>query len=132
VLLAMLVFWLVIKIAFVELVIPARNLNREPRAKGERLAALLPADQTLYLSRLKDEGILFYYGRTARRLVSFEELPSSAEAVYCILDDSEWQHWSLPGSAVVVERLRDEQGDPIVLVRVTNADRTMGPRLAAP
>ena len=119
----MLVFWLVIKVVFVEAVIPARNHNREPRAKGELLAALVPANKTLYLSKLKDEGIMFYYRRTVRRLDSFEELPSSEEPVYCILSSSEWREWSLPGTAVVIERMSDQQGDPIVLVRVTSTAR---------
>jgi 4-amino-4-deoxy-L-arabinose transferase-like glycosyltransferase len=119
-LVGMLLFWLIAKVVFVEVVMPGRNHNREPRAKGERLAALVPSQKTLYLSQLKDEGIMFYYGRTARRLESFEELPSSDEPVYCILDDSEWQESWLPGTAVVVEHMRDEQGDPIVLVRVTD------------
>jgi 4-amino-4-deoxy-L-arabinose transferase-like glycosyltransferase len=120
VLIAMLAFWLIVKIVFVEVVIPGRNYSREPRAKGERLAALIPADRTLYLSRLKDEGIMFYYHRTVRRLASFEELPSSERPLYCILDDSEWRQWSQSGTAVAVEHMRDEQGDPIVLVRVTD------------
>ena len=63
---------------------------------------------------------MFYYGRTVRRLESFEEIPSSEGSAYCILDGSEWREWWLPGTAVVIERLRDEQGDPIVLVRVSN------------
>ena len=120
VLVGMLAIWLIAKIIFVEVVVPARNYSRGPRAKGERLAALVPPDKTLYLSRLKDEGIMFYYGRTARRLESFDELPSSEGAVYCILDDSEWRQWSRPGTAEAVERMRDEQGDPIVLVKVTD------------
>jgi hypothetical protein len=120
VLAGILVLWLVAKVAFVEAVIPARNQNRQPRAKGERLDALVPADKTLYLSQLKDEGILFYYRRPARRLQSFVDLPSSEEPAYCILDDLEWRQWRLPGTTGVIERLRDEQGDPIVLVRVTN------------
>src|SRR5262249_41495676 len=47
VLVGMLAFWLTVKIVFVEVVIPARNHSREPRAKGERLAALVPPDKTL-------------------------------------------------------------------------------------
>jgi hypothetical protein len=80
---------------------------------------LVPPEKTLYLSKLKDEGIMFYYRRPVLRVASFEELPSSEEPVYCILDDSEWRHWPLPGTASVLEQMRDEQGDPIVLVMVT-------------
>lgn len=122
------VFWLVIKIAYVEAVIPARNRHREPRAKGELLAQLVPPQQTLYLFRLKDEGIMFYYGRPVRRLGSADELPVSGHAIYCILDESEWSQSqsrtpALPGwqrlrRAVAVQHLEDEQGAPIVLVRI--------------
>jgi hypothetical protein len=115
----MLAFWLLVKIVFVQVVIPGRNYNREPCAKGERLASLVPVDKTLYLSKLKDEGIMFYYRRTVRRLKSMEEIPSSEGSVYCILDDSEWRQGRLPGSVVVVEHMMDQQGDPIVLVKVT-------------
>jgi 4-amino-4-deoxy-L-arabinose transferase-like glycosyltransferase len=132
------VLWLGVKLAFVHAVIPARNQDREPRAKGELLARLVPPGETLYLLRLKDEGIMFYYGRPVRRLPSFAVLPSSGRPVYCILDVSEWRKWQAyriaraavrgcaglePRSASgrseeVVRRLNDEQGDPIILVKV--------------
>jgi 4-amino-4-deoxy-L-arabinose transferase-like glycosyltransferase len=133
--------WLGIKVAFVQAVIPHRNQNREPRAKAALLARKIPAGETLYLFRLKDEGIMFYYGRTVRRLGGFTQLPSSPKPLYCILDESEWRKWqgltvaraivasfaeaegAGPNPAhsrleEVVVRLQDEQGDPIVLVKV--------------
>src|SRR5207245_2119870 len=88
-----LVLWLAAKLVFVQAVIPMRNLNREPHAKGERIASLVPPGKTLYLFRLKDEGIMFYYGRPVRRLACPAELPSSSEPVYCILDNDEWREW---------------------------------------
>jgi 4-amino-4-deoxy-L-arabinose transferase-like glycosyltransferase len=122
--------WLVVKLVFVHGVLPARNPNRQPRAKGEQIAAAVPAGQTLYLFRLKDEGIMFYYGRArgahaygadapVLRLGSPEELPSRREPVYCILAEHEWRVWKSPRPAEAVLYLRDEQGDPIVLVRVS-------------
>jgi 4-amino-4-deoxy-L-arabinose transferase-like glycosyltransferase len=119
VLLAILACWLVVKLVFVYAVIPARLQNREPRAKGELLAALVPEHATLYLFRLKDEGIMFYYRREMRRLPSPVQLLSSGEPMYCILDESEWRQWPYLGTTEVVRWLRDEQGDPIVLVKVT-------------
>src|SRR6202011_656603 len=98
------------------------------------LAARVPAGATLYLLRLKDEGIMFYYGRPVRRLASFEHLPSFGQPLYCILDESEWRKWqacrvagaaahgyggrhnkdhseNLPSrSERVIVRLQDEQG----------------------
>lgn len=110
--------WLVVKLVFVQHVMPARNLHRQPRAKGELLAALLPRGARLYLFRLKDEGILFYFGRPAQRLAAAEQLPPAGSDVYCILWDSEWRAWDPARPARVVQRLTDEQGAPLVLVHV--------------
>ncbi len=118
VLVATLVVWLAVKVAVVEAIMPLRNANREPRAKGELLAALVPPGRTLYLFRLKDEGIMFYYGRPAVRLQGPEQLPSGAEPVYCILMEEEWRQWRTGRPVEVVRHLTDEQGDPIVLARV--------------
>jgi hypothetical protein len=115
VLLGTLAVWLAVKVAYVEVVIPRRNVDREPRAKGEQLAAQVPAGATLYLFRLKDEGIMFYYGRPVRRLANPAELPE--QEAYCILEEGEWQQWDDGRAADVVWRLRDEQGAPLVLVR---------------
>jgi 4-amino-4-deoxy-L-arabinose transferase-like glycosyltransferase len=127
VLVGLLGLWLVAKVAFVEVLVPARNHDRAPRAKGEQLAALVPAGRTLYVFQLKDEGIMFYYGRRhpvagteppVRRLPGPQDLPSPGEPVYCILEEDEWRQW--PGARPPEDLLHlpDEQGDPIVLVRV--------------
>jgi hypothetical protein len=138
VLVAGVVLWLGVKLAFVHAVTPKRNQDREPRAKGALLARLIPEGETLWLFRLKDEGIMFYYGRPVRRLTRFAQLPSSAQPHYCILDESEWRKWQAyslargavlgytggnnpeqsPWSERVIIRFKDEQGDPIVLVKV--------------
>jgi 4-amino-4-deoxy-L-arabinose transferase-like glycosyltransferase len=127
--------WLGAKLAFVHAVVPHRNRGREPRAKGELLAALVPRGRPLYLFQLKDEGIMFYYGGPVRRLADGGQLPSSRQPLYAILDESEWRKWQAHtaawGAALgsdgvgrvarrdeVVVRLHDEQGDPIVLVKV--------------
>jgi 4-amino-4-deoxy-L-arabinose transferase-like glycosyltransferase len=117
----LLVCWLGVKGAFVHAVTPQRNGNREPRAKGQLLAHLVPPGFVLYLFKLKDEGIMFYYGRSVLRLDSPADLPSSGEPVYCILEATELEQWSVPRRAEVLRRLTDEQGAPIVLVRVLPA-----------
>jgi 4-amino-4-deoxy-L-arabinose transferase-like glycosyltransferase len=114
----LLALWLGAKGVFVHAVMPSRNANREPRAKGRLLAALVPAGKTLYLFRLKDEGIMFYFGRPVFRLTSPADLPSRSEPVYCILEAEEWRQWRTARPARVLCRLTDEQGAPIVLVRV--------------
>jgi len=116
--LALIVLWLGVKLGFVQGVVPNRNPGREPRGKGEQIAVLVPPGQTLYLFRLKDEGILFYYDRPARRLSGPASLPTSGEAVYCLLVESEYRQWAHSRRAEVLLRLCDEQGAPIVLVKV--------------
>jgi 4-amino-4-deoxy-L-arabinose transferase-like glycosyltransferase len=134
-LLGLLGLWLVAKVMFVEVLVPARNHERAPRAKGEELAALVPAGQPLYVFHLKDEGIMFYYGRRhplggadppVQRLSGPEKLPSPGEPVYCILEEPEWRRWRAAvrpsGTAEALLYLTDEQGGPIVLVRLTRPD----------
>jgi len=117
VLISCMIAWLAVKIIFVQWVTPARNEHREPRVKGGQIAALVPDGKTLYLFRLKDEGIMFYYGRKVRRLPNPAQLPSSAEPLYCILDEVEWRDWHHDNTEILREMI-DEQGDPMVLVRV--------------
>jgi 4-amino-4-deoxy-L-arabinose transferase-like glycosyltransferase len=114
----MIVSWLIVKLVFVQVILPHRNPTRQPKEKGEQIAALVPEGKTLFLFRLKDEGIMFYYGREVKRLGSPAQLPSSPEPIYCILDESEWQTWNPEVAIDVLLRLPDEQGDPIVLVKV--------------
>lgn len=109
--------WALVKLAYVHVVVPARAQLRQARAKGELVAACVPAGADLYLFRLKDEGILFYYGRPARRLPGPEQLPCRGRPAYCILDANEWRPADWPCRAEPVLRLRDEQGAPLVLVR---------------
>jgi 4-amino-4-deoxy-L-arabinose transferase-like glycosyltransferase len=111
--------WLVLKIVFVHHVMPDRCADREATAKGSLIASLVPVDQILYLFRLKDEGIMFYYGRPVLRLTSPSELPVRDEPCYCILTEEEWQRWSESRPAIALRRLKDEQGAPLVLVRVS-------------
>jgi 4-amino-4-deoxy-L-arabinose transferase-like glycosyltransferase len=108
--------WFVMKLVFVHAVFPERNRNREPRAKAALVRAAVPEGQALYVFKLKDEGIMFYYGRTVLRFAGPEQLPSSGEPMYCILDESEWRQFS--GRAELLVCLEDEQGAPIVLIRM--------------
>jgi hypothetical protein len=109
--------WLIVKLVFVHVVIPAREHGREPRKKGEQIAAAVPDGKVLYLFRLKDEGIMFYYARAVRRLAGPERLPSSTEPAYCILDEAEWRAAQAEGLSEKLLALSDEQGAPIFLVR---------------
>jgi 4-amino-4-deoxy-L-arabinose transferase-like glycosyltransferase len=116
--LRLLVLWLAVKIVFVTVIVPARDGIRAPSQKGRQIADLVPPEQTLYLFRLKDEGILFYYGRPARRLPAPASLPVSEQPLYCLLTDSELQQWNGPRPVQILLRLSDEQRHPIVLVKM--------------
>ena len=106
-----LALWLAVKVVFVEAIVPHRNAHRA-RAGGQLLASIVPIGQCLYLVRVKDEGIMFYFGGMVVRLKSFEDLPSSPEPMYCILDYQEWRNWN--GELDVVQFLERNT----VLVRV--------------
>jgi 4-amino-4-deoxy-L-arabinose transferase-like glycosyltransferase len=117
VLLGLLAVWLGVKLAFVHVAIPLRETGRQPESKGRQLAALVPEDETLYLFKLKDEGIMFYYGRPVHRLARFGDLPHKQTAQYCMLMEPEWDQWPSARPAEVLLRVRDEQGAPILLIR---------------
>jgi 4-amino-4-deoxy-L-arabinose transferase-like glycosyltransferase len=119
-----LALWLIVKLVFVQHVMPARNAARQPRARGELLAALVPASAQLYLFRLKDEGIFFYFGRPAQRLTDPAQLPAGTQPVYCLLRSTEWAEWDHQRAAVIVQRFADQQGDPLVLIQVRPVDKT--------
>jgi 4-amino-4-deoxy-L-arabinose transferase-like glycosyltransferase len=111
------VLWLTVKVLFVQAIVPARDRDRQPRAKGELIASLVPPQQTLHVFRLKDEGIMFYYGRPVRRLPTRAQLSQSNEPQYCVLDQSEWHQWQAVPGVELVQRLQDEQGAPIFLIK---------------
>src|SRR5579884_1479397 len=116
--LTLIALWLAAKITFVTLIVPARDGSRAPSRTGQQIAALVPPERTLYLFRLKDEGILFYYGRPARRLPAPAFLPASERDAYCLLTEPECRQWIGSRSAQILLRLDDEQRHPIVLVKM--------------
>jgi hypothetical protein len=112
-----LIAWVVVKIAFVELVVPARTAHRHARETAAELRAAVPPGETLYLCKLKDEGIMFYYRRPVRRLL---EGMAGAER-FAVLIESELRERA--NTPEVLRWFRDQQGDPFVLVRL----RATGP-----
>jgi 4-amino-4-deoxy-L-arabinose transferase-like glycosyltransferase len=125
--------WAVVKVVFVEAVIPERTAGRNARESGEQLARLVPPGEILYLCRLKDEGLLFYYGRPARRLANIEAAPGSA--VYVLMLDAEWDGGRFRGEPEYIAELRDQQQAPIHLVRIhgpTEPDAWPEPRQTPP
>lgn len=117
---AVLACWLVAKVAFVEVVVPARTAGRNAAGTAADLRARVPAGAPLFVFRLKDEGVTFYYARPVRKLTGPHELPPGAHAVLIRSERA------APAFAhlVPLAELRDQQGDPIWLVRAPAVTRS--------
>jgi len=111
---AFLAAWLIVKIAFVEYVIPERHAKHDPEPIAARLRAEVPLRQPLHVFRLKDEGVMFYWGRQVVRLHEPRDLPPGA---YAVLIRQEWEDRHAFGHLELVHCLCDQQGDPLILVR---------------
>jgi 4-amino-4-deoxy-L-arabinose transferase-like glycosyltransferase len=121
VLLGLALLWGAANVVYIHAWAPQRDAMRQARATGEHLAALVPSEKTLYLFGLKDEGILFYYARPARRLSAARNLPLTETPVYCLLTEEEWTNWQGPRAQVVLG-CHDEQGAQMVLIAVRGGD----------
>lgn len=109
-----LLVWIAVKIAFVELVIPKRTAGRGAAATAARLRVLVPADATLYLFKLKDEGVMFSYARPTRKLHHPAALPPGG---FAVLIRQEWESRAAFGELEMVQWMHDQQGDPLIVVR---------------
>ena len=82
------------------------------------IAAAVEPGETLCLVHLKDEGLMFYYGRPVQRLSTLEQLTCSGEGRFCILEQAEAEAEVLRGRLQVRAKLHDQQGAPVVVVRI--------------
>src|SRR5262249_38790223 len=114
VVIAFLVCWLVAKVVFVEVVVPSRTAGRDAEVTAAKLRELVPPAQTLHLFKLKDEGVMFYYGRPTRKLHDPGELPRPG---YAVLIRQEWDDRAAFEDAELVQWMYDQQGDPLILVK---------------
>jgi 4-amino-4-deoxy-L-arabinose transferase-like glycosyltransferase len=111
---ALMLLGLAVKLAWVEFVVPARTSRRNPVPIAEQLRQLIPEQAVLYVDKLKDDGVMFYYGRSVCRWRGSSPLTQGA---YLALTSSEWDQWSQQGRVCLVQRLRDQQGDPLIVAR---------------
>ena len=112
--LGFLVCWLVAKIVFVEVVLPRRTAGRNAEVTAAELRGHVPPGETLHLFKLKDEGVLFYYARPAKKLPDPTALPRGA---FALLIQPELEDRAAFGDLECVYWMHDQQGDPIVLVK---------------
>jgi 4-amino-4-deoxy-L-arabinose transferase-like glycosyltransferase len=114
--------WLLVKVVFVVAVMPGRTATAWVRETAAAIAQQLGADEILYLFRLKDEGMMFYYGRAVRRLTGPDQLPAG-RPIPVLLNAAEWSQLQVqagggPLQVTLIAPLRDQQGDPIYLTRI--------------
>ncbi len=102
------------KVVFVEVVIPQRAARRNPVPIAAALKAIVPEHETLYIDKLKDDGVLFYYGRPVQRWRGTFPLP---EGAYVALITAEWDQWQQRGQGRLIARLHDQQGDPLIIAQ---------------
>jgi 4-amino-4-deoxy-L-arabinose transferase-like glycosyltransferase len=112
--------WIAYKVVFVEVVIPQRTAGRNAEPTGAELSRLVPETATLMLGRLKDEGVMFYYRRPARRVDLERFLSDPCASGYLILIESEYRPHEASTRLTLVARLTDQQGDPLFLVTVSS------------
>jgi 4-amino-4-deoxy-L-arabinose transferase-like glycosyltransferase len=103
----------IVKLLFAFAWAPARTAGQQARMQGEEVACQVQPGTTLHLCRLKDEGLLFYAGLPTRRVASLDEVPAGG---WVLLTEGEWPRAA--DRAGFLHWLHDEQGAPIVLVRL--------------
>jgi 4-amino-4-deoxy-L-arabinose transferase-like glycosyltransferase len=96
------------------------NRHESLRPQAAVLSAWVPRGQPLVIFRLKDEGLLFYFGGETRRLSGPEALVDADQPAYCLLTAREWTTWPGDRRADELAWLHDGQGEPLVLVRLAN------------
>jgi 4-amino-4-deoxy-L-arabinose transferase-like glycosyltransferase len=104
--------WLAVKLVWVALVPLRFHEAADVAGSAADLAAVVPADETVCLDRLKDECLLFYYGRPARRVEGLPRVPGA----WCLLTEEEWR--ANRGRVEVEASVRGSRWQPLRLVRV--------------
>jgi 4-amino-4-deoxy-L-arabinose transferase-like glycosyltransferase len=122
-LISALVVWCLIKVIYVEVIIPARFVHRPQLASQAKIMqTFVPASATLYLSRVKDECLMFNYGRAVQRIASWDHLPTSGDC-WCVLTESEYAHFPLKIEQEQV--ILDAQGEKLVLCRCRQSSQAL-------
>jgi hypothetical protein len=113
------ILWLTLKVGYANGLIHRRGHDHSPQANGQLLASLLPADQLLYLLDIKEDDVLFYFGRPALQLHNPAHLPAGPDPVYCLLDHKALQGWHSGKTVEMVQEITIAQGTKLYLVRVS-------------
>ena len=115
--------WFLIKVIYVEAIIPARFAHRPDLASQANIMhQFVPASATLYLSRVKDECLMFNYGRAVQRITSWDHLPTSGD-YWCVLTESEYAMFPL--KIEQEQAILDAQGEKLVLCRCRQSSQAL-------
>jgi 4-amino-4-deoxy-L-arabinose transferase-like glycosyltransferase len=106
--------WLLVKLVFVVWIMPLRTNPDAVAATVQELREKVPSGVILHLIRAKDEGIMFAYGRPVRRVVAVTAVPAGG---WLLLHRGEWAGLRSDATVQWVTEVRDQQGDPLTLVR---------------
>lgn len=119
-LIASMLVWSAIKIIHVEVLMPARFRERPSlEAQATIMRQFVPTGARLYLARVKDECLLFNYGRGVQRLGNWSTFVWQGSDC-CALTPEERRNWpdSIVSSIVQECSILDAQGDTLLLVRL--------------
>jgi hypothetical protein len=120
-LMGMVLVWCLVKVIYVEIMIPARFVKRPSLASQAKIMhEFVPNEATLYLSKVKDECLMFNYGRAAKRVASWDQLPAQG-TVWIVLTEAECS--AFPWPIVNEQRLLDAQGEPLILCQTQSASQ---------
>ncbi len=122
-LISALLVWCLVKVVYVEAIIPARFAHRPDLASQAKIMQkFVPLEATLYLSRVKDECLMFNYGRAVKRIASWDDLPTQG-ACWCVLTESERVVFPLKIEQEQV--ILDAQGEKLVLCRCRQSNQAL-------
>lgn len=113
--------WCLVKVIYVEVIIPARFAKRPDLATQAKIIHhFVPTEATLYLSKVKDECLMFNYGRAVQRITAWDQLPAQGTQ-WLVLTEAERAAFALP--VVREQHLLDAQGEPLILCATVHSLR---------
>ena len=118
-----LLLWTAVKVLHVEVIIPARYAKRPSLTEQAKIIRdFVPSDATLYLSKVKDECLMFNYGQTIQRLADLNSLTALGNN-WCIMTEAERDTTKL--IILKEQSLLDAQGERLIVCQVRYSGFTL-------
>ncbi len=111
--------WVCVKLMYVWVMVPMRDRDRQPSAKAAEMGKHIPPGEVLFLKQVKDEGMMFYYGRPVRRVKNWSDLPTN-QTVMVIMTEAEFADFHAHTVRTIRRAipLKDTQNDKIMLIEL--------------